>query len=432
MLGATAPDLPLRAEVAGDHYRVTIPLVGLVAKGAEPAITADVREEPDGRWRLDDARLPGAFGFSSKGTSTEVTIGRQHMTGVIDPSLSSSSIIKSEMEDIRTTGTGPVQSSEQRIARAVIDATLTPGSDGLLDVTERSTLEGWHSGAIGKGGIAAGTGIRHAEAEAEMKGIAPDRAAPAIQALVALFLALPDAKPGETSPVVTSGMQDALARLVHASRGLAGSFRMSESLEGLQLELAGIGRASAERTRLGLGARAEDGLLRAWLDIGMDGLSLGALPPGVSSLVPRRISLRPAVSGVPVDALEGVLSGGTGQDQAQSLEALFARGGLTISIDDLSFAIGPAAFSGAGSLLLLSPGEQEGQARITATGFEDLVQQAQNDPALADAAPVLTFVNGLAKHDGGQSIWTVNATKDGHVLVNGVDVFSLGGAFGGR
>ena len=85
MLGPDAPQLPVRAEVEGDHYRVVIPLLGVRTPAVEPAVSAAVRKLPDGRWGIDDVHFPGKFAFATipirpdtgPGTAT-VAIGDRH------------------------------------------------------------------------------------------------------------------------------------------------------------------------------------------------------------------------------------------------------------------------------------------------------------------------------------------------------------------
>ena len=202
------------------------------------------------------------------------------------------------------------------------------------------------------------------------------------------------------------------------------------------MEIAGLGGAAVDTMRLGMGGEAAGGLVRGWLDLGLDGLSVPGLPPETAALVPRRVTFRPTVSGVPSEALNGLLAAATepGADAPGRLDpeiaALFAQGSLAVGIDALAFAIGPAEFSGAGSVLLLSPAEREGQARITATGFDALTEQARGDPALTMALPVLVLARGLAKAEGDRLVWSIATDRAGKLTVNGVDLSALMGGKG--
>jgi hypothetical protein len=161
----------------------------------------------------------------------------------------------------------------------------------------------------------------------------------------------------------------------------------------------------------------------------VDGLTIAGLPNGFSALVPTRISLRPSVKGVPADALRNLLLAGTEQPQPATRNtyssALFAQGSLAIGIDAFSFEIGPAEFSGAGVISFPSPTTREAEARVTASGFDALMEQTTQDPSLNQIAPVLALARGFAKHDGDHLVWAIHAGQDGHITVNGMDLTAL-------
>jgi hypothetical protein len=425
ILGPTASGLPVRAEAHGDHYRLTVPLIGLRTAGEPPQLSADVREQPDATWRVESASIPTRFALPAGNGETHVSIGRQAITGIIDPSLHASSTLHAEAADVRTTSTEAPQRTEQRIGQAALDATLTPAQNGTLDLTERSHFENWQSGALGPNGIAVGTGIRSGQAELTLKAVAPDHVAPAIRALIDLIVATPEGNSSEPSPRSRAAMRE----LVQALDGLAGSARLNESVRGLQIELAGIGRAAIDHAHLGFGEESTGGLLRAWVDVALDGLTITGLPNGLSALVPTRVSLRPSVKGVPADALRHLLLAGTEQPDTATRNtyssALLARGSMAIGIDAFSFEIGPAEFSGAGVISFPSATTREGEALVTATGFDALIEQTTQNASLNQIAPVLALVRGLAKQNGNHLVWAIHAGQDGDITVNGMDLSTL-------
>ncbi len=439
ILGPDAPELPVRAEVEGDHYRVVVPLLGMRTQGVEPAVTAATRQLPDGRWAIDDVRFPDKFAFTTRpmppgtgpGTRT-VVIGDQHARATIDPALHLPSSFDLDEAGIIITTSGSHQTQEQRIDRYTATGTVTPRDGGLVDVSTSTHVDGWRSGAMAPNGLAAGSGLRSAEATARIDGLAPSQVGPAVAALVSLGLALPaprtrnETGSGVGLPELTPAGLAALHRLVAVLPGIATALRIDETLEGVQFEVAGIGGAAIDRVRLGFGGEAPAGLLRAWFDLALDGLSIRGLPAEQAALVPRMVSFRPSLSGVPVKALNRLLAILTEPDRSAStrldpeIAALFAEGSLTLGIEALAVAIGPAEFTGAGSLLLLSPTEREGQARITATGFDALVDQGRTNPRLAAALPLLILARGLAKPDGDRLVWTIATDRSGRTTVNGV------------
>ena len=61
-----------------------------------------------------------------------------------------------------------------------------------------------------------------------------------------------------------------------------------------------------------------------------------------------------------------------------------------------------------------------GAARITATGLEALLAQANGDPHLAPLAGGLAVAIQLAKREGDELVWNV-AFTDSRLTVNGMD-----------
>ena len=450
MLGPDAPELPVQAEAEGDHYRVIIPLPGIRTQAAAPAVSAAARKLPDGRWGIDDVRFPGKFSFATRpmppdtrpGTET-VIIGDQHARATIDPDLKLPSSFGVDGTNIVITTTGPRQTREQRIDQYTAMGSATPVAGGLLNVSTTTEVNGWRTGALAPGGLAAGSGVRSATATAHIEGLRSSQVGPAIAALVSLSAALPAPTRTQSGTRNRVGLPDlppqglvALHRLVAVLPGIATSFRINETLEGVQFEIAGIGGAAVDRVRLGFGTEAPAGLLRAWFDLGLQGLSVRGLPDTQAALVPRMVSFRPSLSGVPVQALNRLLGALTqpGHPPVTRLDlavaALFAQGSLTVGIDALDVAIGPAEFTGAGSVLLLSPTEREGQARIAATGFDALVKQMRGDPRSGAALPFLILARGLAQADGDRLVWTIAVDRSGKTTVNGIGFPGFAGGAG--
>lgn len=450
MLGPDAPELPVRAEVEGDHYRVVVPLLGIRTQAAEPAVSAAARRLPDGRWRIEDVRFPGYFSYTTKpmppdprpGTAT-VFIRDQHAQATIDPDLTLASSFGLDGANIVITTTGPARTREQRIDRYTATGKVTRAEGGLLDVSTTTEFEGWRTLTIAPDVVSGGSSLRSATATAHIEGLKPSQVGPAIAALVSLSAALPASTRAPSGTGNHVGLPDlppqglaALNRLVAVLPGIATALRIDETLEGVQFEIAGIGDAAIDRVRLGFGGEAPAGLLPAWFDLGLEGLSIRGLPNMPAALAPRMASFRPSVSGIPVPALHRLLAaltepGGSRPGRLNpDVAALFAEGSLTVGIEALDVAIGPAEFTGAGSLLLLSPTEREGQARIAATGFDALVEQMRADPRLVAALPVLILARGLARVDGDRLVWTIAIDRSGRIAVNGVGLPGLAGGSG--
>jgi hypothetical protein len=106
--------------------------------------------------------------------------------------------------------------------------------------------------------------------------------------------------------------------------------------------------------------------------------------------------------------------------------AMLSHGGANANLEILSFDMGPAKVEGTGHFTATSPSQWHGDAHVTATGFDDLMKQAHDDPDVAQALPVMIMLRGMAKPVGNQLVWDV--VSDGPKLtVNGMDMSALTG-----
>jgi hypothetical protein len=88
--------------------------------------------------------------------------------------------------------------------------------------------------------------------------------------------------------------------------------------------------------------------------------------------------------------------------------------------------LGPAKIEGVGHLVALSPNSWRGNARVIASGLDELTDRARTTPELQQALPVLVMLRGLARPDGKRLVWEI-ASDGGSVTVNGMDLSQLGG-----
>ena len=102
---------------------------------------------------------------------------------------------------------------------------------------------------------------------------------------------------------------------------------------------------------------------------------------------------------------------------------------MKFGLEAVSIALAGAVFEGEGAVTYTSATDFNGTMRITATGYDDMVQKVSAIPAISgQAVPALVFVKGIGKSDGSKIVWDI-VYKDGKALVNSVDMSSmLGGA----
>ena len=212
----------------------------------------------------------------------------------------------------------------------------------------------------------------------------------------------------------------------------ASELTLDETLDGIALHYGSFG-GRAGQLRIGMGAKSDGGLLQAHIDLGLDGLALPDMPPGgIADLLPRKIALRPVLSGVPTQQLMQVLAAGRGSRDAgppPEFAALFSKGGVSAGLESFAFDLGSTGFAGMGAIMADSPQQISGQAQVTATNFDDLMQRANTMPELTSVLPAFVFAKGIGRVVGNQLVWDITY-RDNKLLVNGTDLSAMTG--GGR
>ena len=440
--GVKLPEPPWRITGEHDHYVITWPIPGLTSPAGEVATTANVRPLDGGRWSIEALKLPpsGTFtmtipngGDDGKGASMDLqfSIGRQDTHGVIDPGLASASTLHSEFGDLVVSSTNAKQRQEQRFDRYVVDTTLTPTQNGRLDLTTAATAGGWKSASEISGGTPIAIGIQTLRAAARINGVNRERVAGLLAAVGGLIGALPsDIATKQDKSDLPAPARAQLRQLVDSLQDMLTAISIEESVDGLQVEIAGMGGLSMKHFLLGFGGESPDGRLHVWLNIGLDELASPSLPPKVATFLPHHVAIKPTLSGVltadlhklAVDATE---EGADTDSLEPDIAAIFSHGGVELGIETLSFDLGPAQVQGTGHVTVLSPDSWHGEAHLVATGLDDLSTQARTNPDLQQALPVLIMLRGLAKADGKTLVWDI--VSDGPtVTVNGLDLSQMG------
>ena len=222
---------------------------------------------------------------------------------------------------------------------------------------------------------------------------------------------------------LTPAERAALRQVIESLRDVFDGVQGEGTIEGLHLAIAMLGEAAIKRLHFGLGGEAPQGSLHGWLEVALDGLAIPDLPPELQVLMPKHVELRPAVRGVPMQPLLQLGLDATQPDadearlQAQA-EALLAHG-VTIALESLAFDLGPANVRGTGEIMVKGPDDYRGEAHVTATGLDGLIDKARNDPLLQQGMPVLIILRGFAKPEGDHLVWNVVAEGDA-ITVNGI------------
>lgn len=445
MLGPTVtlPDIPWRITGEHDHYQVTWPIPGVDTPSDRLAVTASVRPLDGGRWSIDNVQAPSTADFTVTVPDTAgdlakagpmkiaFSLGKQDTHAEIDPALASPSSLHVDIDNVAVSTDNATQHQEQHVDRYFGEATLTPASNGRMDLTMDGTMDGWKTASTVNGGEAMAVAAKSVRAKGQIAGVRRDRVASLVAASGALFGALPpDIVQQGSKAELPQPAKAQLRVLIEALQDMLTSVRLEESIDGLQVELAGMGGMSMDHLLVGFGGEAPDGKLHVWCDIGLDGLNTATLPPKLASYLPHHIAVRPSLSGVQTADLLKLATDAT-EDNADDrlspdMAALFSHGGAVLGVDALSFDLGPAKVEGVGHITMLSATTWHGEAHLTATGLDALIAQARTNPDLQQVLPILIMLRGLAKPDGDHLVWDV--VSDGpSMTVNGLDLSQLGG-----
>ncbi len=438
----TLPELPWRVTGEHDHYVITWPIPGLTAPAGDAATTAKVRPLDGGRWSIDAMTMPpsGTFtlnipsaGDSGAGVPMKLdfSIGRQDTHGVIDPGLATASTLHTELADVVLTSDNTKQRQEQRFDRYFSDTTLAPAQNGRFDLTTDAAVNGWKSASQISGGTPVAIGIQAMRGVVRIKGVNGQRVAGLLAASGGLLGALPPdiATRGDKGDLPAPARAQ-LRLIVDSLQDMLTEMSLRETVDGLQVEVAGIGGLSMQHFLFGFGGEAPDGRLHAWIDLGLDELASPSLPPNAAALLPHHVEIRPSVSGVLTAdlhklALDATAEGADSDSLAPAIAAIFSHGGVNVGIETLAFDMGPAKVQGTGHVTALSLASWHGEAHLVATGFDELSTQARTNPELQQALPALIMLRGLAKPDGKRLVWDI--VSDGPtVTVNGLDLSQLG------
>jgi hypothetical protein len=430
------PERPVQLTPEGDHYRVLLPIPGLDAAGGDAGqtgIAAIARPQDAGRWLLEQIRIPSPakLTLARPGEAAAlgplqilISAGAQDSRASFGPDLAVPSRLDMGLTDFAVGVDGPNQRQVQHFDRYNLQMTVRAGAPGRLNATEEVTADGYSSEQRHPGLPPIAAQAERLRLAATLDELSQERAGPLLASSVRFLGSL---LVGLSGPGGFSGMhmdREAIRALLLALNDVAAGGRVEESAEDLQIKAAGLS-GGVRRAGLEIGARSPDGLLNAWLGVSIEGLSVQGLPGKAGEWLPRRLILRPTVSGLSVADLTRIAMAATDpQADPQALDAalaaLLAHGGVTAGLDTLLLDLGPAQLEGKGTLLLRGPDDLRGAARITATGMDALLAEVGNDPHLAPLVGGLALAMNLAKREGAQLVWNL-AFADGRLTVNGID-----------
>lgn len=450
------PDRPIRVAPDGEKFSLSVPL-GIGQTGSPEPLTlfSSARPLDGGRWAFEGPRLPTPSRFTvdvptpptdaqkaqgkTAGTPVPIeytmTVGSEEGLGVFDPSFQTPSTLSTSFRDLQIEARGDGMTQTTRIARSAGTTTLRPSGADRADYVLDGSMEGYTLRSKAGDSEPLVLTAQRMRVSGELTSVSRQRVAQMMPALVRLtadaMAGLPKSA-SKAAPVASAMTDPAVMRaLLQSLEDLASEFKLDQTMDGIAASYGAVGGA-ADQLRIGLGAKAERGLLQVSMELGLDGLALPDLPLGaMAELLPRKIALRPVLTGIPVPELMRLLAAAGEQRKGGTpaeFTALLRKGTVGAGLESFALDIGGASFAGMGKVTIASPEVVRGQAQITATNFDALLAKANAIPELQGIVPAFVFAKGIGRAVDNRVVWDITY-RDSKVLVNGTDLSAMmGGA----
>jgi len=437
------PERPVQVTPAGDHYAVTVP-TGLNTL----QITASARPLDGGKWAVDDVRVtspaeftvnvPATTGADGKANplagpvTYRLSIAQQAGQALFDSTFQTPSTVNSSTSGLRLEGSGEHIQQLTQADHGTNSVIVRPTENGRLDVLSDGTVEGYSMDTKAGDAERLKIAIGRIQVTGQITSLSRDRGAQIVRALAQLGAAQAEAAKTGVAPMPVPKLDPKTAQaLLEAVADVATGFNVNESFEKLSVTYGDFG-GSLNAAKIGVTAKSQAGLLQASMELGLEGPQLpDILPENTGALVPTKVSVRPAVSGLSVaDLLRLAQDSQGGQPPPDAdVAALFSHGGISAGLDEFSIDVAGANFTGLGKVVFTGPQTFSGTAQITATNLDLLQQQVASVPSLAAALPAFIFAKGIGRTVGNQVVWDVNY-RDGRLQINNQDMSSLMGSGG--
>ena len=443
----TVPDAPFKVAAEGDHYLLSVPIAGQVAGSggitiaAEP-LTVSLRPLDATRWSILGMQIPSPLRIDNPNAkptqlkSYAVKIADQTTTGIFDPSFATASSYDTQLRDYTAVTDGPNGMQTSHLDSLTAKTVWAPSGGGRVNMQTATSADKMTSAAAMPDGTPFSVSVAQIAGHGHIDGLLVSEIGPIIRAAAEMVPVLQAAaaapKPADGKPhaPIPPAARPAARALLASLRTLLGGYEQEFSLKQISFSSGGNAGTLADAT-LGLGGGAPNGRLDLHMTVAMDGLASPEIPPGIfTDYLPRHIAFKPRISGVPSQDLANLIShaidsDGTNDDElAQEATALLGKGPLSIGVDDLALAMGPATLTGSGAVQVSSPADYVAQASLRLIGFEALMADANNRPELAQAAPVMIFLKGIGKQEGDAVVWNISY-QDNKLLVNGTDLSAM-------
>lgn len=424
---------PIQVSADGDHFNVVLPAPDILSSSgvtsAGLAIKLKAKPLDGGRWALDDLAIPMPLTLNTPkgapddaaGKSITVSAATQEFHGIFDPSYATTSSFDSMVSDLRIVSPSSVSTT----GRSASHSTWQPAGDGRINVLMEGNSEKSSNTVSPKEGQSFTYTIDKSTSSSRINAVAPATLATLIRSIAALAPTLAGTKDS------LNPEQRTLARtIIFSLRDMTAGIEAGQKLNNIKFTAEGH---SGTVTRAGFGTKmgVVDGKLELATEISVEGVDSPEVPKGIyRDYLPRKITLKPRISGIPSEDLVKLLLRAVDSDAKDMADlqeaaiALLGAGPLEIAMDELGIDLGRASLTGTGSLDIASMTDITGEAEINVKGLDALIKTANTTPDLKQIAPVLIFIKGIGKQDGDTTTWNI-AYQDNNVTVNDTDLSAL-------
>ncbi|MBH0237938.1 hypothetical protein [Methylobrevis albus] len=431
----------------GDAYRIDLDLGRIVGAFAGDAINLTVYENPwirtmpveNGLWRVTDFVYPSLkVEFGSENGEPDFFEWRpegQSADAVFDPELGGFQSFRVRVDRTTTQQKMDGQESRTEESETVVNGRDTRNVEGGFDSKAELGVASYRQTMMTNGSPAYTLSLAPLRYDFEAIGMVlrPIDFLPIIAAL---------------SAEATDGTAEEAVSLKAELPTMLPGFRQITSVftgENIVVELP-AGRATAESIRLGLDFPGAIPDARVAISMGSDGVALpaGVLPAWTTPLLPTGFDAELALEDLDLDAPARLLIDRADFNSDQPLDdGDFEAAGRVILPDGaLSIVLEPSTVTGPlytaavegrftvshdsmkprREVKVEAPPVVEGSATIALTNLDGIIaelQKAGDVPEVQQAIPALIFAKGLARNEGGRSVWEVDVAANGSVSVNG-------------
>jgi len=432
--------IPLKITAEGERYRAELglgllPGVNVTASGAT---TGFLRALGNGRWAVEDIRLPtdvtADLGTAEIASRVTMRLADQKISADIDPSLTTATRYGGRLRGLIYSVEGPKGVQTTKMDSMTFESTFTPTAAGMLNGSGSTTLEGYG----GEQDLPDGTRISYTVDRASsiscVEGVNAAGLITFLHSAIALGTnvagEMKSAPAGTPQRSPTDSQRALLRQLLDAGSSAFSSIDVKQTWSGTRFKVGEVTGSLAEIS-FGSAIGAPGGSAEFRLRLAASGLASPMVPPGgIGLFVPKQVAIAPRISGMPTQALTRFLAHAidvAGTDDAElGPEALqlLAENPLTIGIDELNIDIGTARLTGTGRMQVASPSDMTGAAELRLTGMDPLMRLIGQTPETKAGMPVLIMLKGLGKVEGNATVWRI-AYAGNKITVNGTDISGM-------